>query len=113
LILAGVSPGAAFIFLSAGPATNTVTMGVVKSMLGMRALVIYLSVIVAGSIAFGALIDVGLDTLAVDMTMHHHENNGWIQKGAAIVLLGLIGLHFIRGWFKKLDKSCNGGSCCS
>jgi len=28
LMLAGVSPGAAFVFLTAGPATNTVTMGV-------------------------------------------------------------------------------------
>ena len=113
LILAGVSPGAAFIFLSAGPATNTVTMGIVKSMLGIRALVIYLSVIIVGSIAFGALIDVALDSLAVDMTIHHHENTGWIQKSAAIVLLGLIGWHFISGWFKKSDKSCSSGSCCS
>ena len=31
LILAGVSPGAAFVFLTAGPATNTVTIGVITS----------------------------------------------------------------------------------
>jgi hypothetical protein len=113
LVLAGVSPGAAFIFLSAGPATNTVTMGVVKSMLGMRALIIYLSVIMGGSVLFGALIDVGFDTLSVGMKVDMNEHHGLLQEGAAVIMLGLIGWHFISGWFKKADKSCNGGSCCS
>ncbi|MCK4875905.1 MAG: SO_0444 family Cu/Zn efflux transporter, partial [Sulfurimonas sp.] len=36
LMLSGVSAGAAFVFLSAGPATNTVTIGVVKKMLGTK-----------------------------------------------------------------------------
>lgn len=113
LILAGVSPGAAFIFLSAGPATNTVTMGVVKSMLGMRALVIYLCVIIGGSILFGTLIDMGFDSLSVGMNVDIHEHHGLLQKGAAVTMLGLIAWHFISGWFKKTDQSCSGGSCCS
>lgn len=113
LILAGASPGAAFIFLSAGPGTNTVTMGVVKSMLGTRALMIYLGMIVGGSIAFGALIDIGFDTLNVGMNVNVHEHHGWIQKGFAIVMLGLIAWHLTTGRLMKKDKSCNGGSCCS
>ncbi len=113
LIFAGVSPGAAFVFLSAGPATNTVTMGVVKSMLGMRALVIYLGVIAGGSIMFGALIDVGFETLAVRMSVNMHEHHGPIQQAGAIIMLVFIGWHFVSGWFKKRDTSCSGGSCCS
>lgn len=113
LVLAGVSPGAAFIFLSAGPATNTVTMSVVKSMLGMRALLIYLGVIVGGSILFGALIDMGFDTLSIGLNTDIHEHHGWIQQGGAIIMLGLIAWHFVSGWFKKKEKSCGGGSCCS
>ena len=113
LIFAGVSPGAAFVFLSAGPATNTVTMGVVKSMLGMRALLIYLGVIVGGSILFGALIDMGFDTLSIRMNTDIHEHHGWIHQGGAIIMLGLIAWHFIGGWFQKKEKSCSGGSCCS
>lgn len=113
LIIAGVSPGAAFIFLSAGPATNTVTMGVVKSMLGTRALVVYLSVIAIGSILFGALIDVGFDTLSITMDVDLHEHHGLVEQVAAVFLLGLIGWHLLRGLFQKKDKSCNGGSCCS
>jgi len=49
LMLSGVSAGAAFVFLSAGPATNTVTIGVVKKMLGTKSLFIYLGSITLGS----------------------------------------------------------------
>jgi len=87
-------------------------MGVVKSMLGTRALVIYLSTIVIGSILFGGLIDFGFDTLAVDMSMNMDEHHGLFQEAAAALMLGLIGWHLIRGWFKKEDTKCNGGSCC-
>lgn len=113
LIIAGVSPGAAFVFLSAGPATNTVTMGVVKSMLGMRALVVYLSVIVVGSVMFGALIDLGFDSLDVHMNVDLHEHHGIVEQASAVLLLALITYHIVSGWFKKKESSCSGGSCCS
>lgn len=113
LIIAGVSPGAAFIFLSAGPATNTVTMGVVKSMLGMRALVIYLSVIIIGSIAFGASIDFLFDSMSITMNVNLHEHHGILEEGAAALMLGLIAWHLIKERFTKKEKSCGGGSCCS
>ncbi len=113
LIVAGVSPGAAFIFLSAGPATNTVTMGVVKSILGTRALIIYLSVIMAGSILFGVLIDFIFDSLAVKINRSMSESHGILEQISAVILLGLVGWHLFRGWFKKKDKSCDGGSYCS
>lgn len=113
LLIAGVSPGAAFIFLSAGPATNTVTMGAVKSMLGIRALVIYLTVIAIGSIAFGASIDLLFDSLSIDMSIDLHEDHGILKKGAAVLMLGLIGWHLIRERFQKKEKKCSGGSCCS
>lgn len=113
LIIAGVSPGAAFIFLSAGPATNTVTMGVVKSMLGTRALVIYLSVISIGSILFGASIDWLFISFSIPMSVDMHEHHGILSEIAAVVMLGLIGWHLIRERFQKNKKSCSGGSCCS
>lgn len=113
LLIAGVSPGAAFIFLSAGPATNTVTMGSVKSMLGTRALIIYLSVIGIGSILFGAAIDLLFDTLALNMSVDIHEHHSIVEKIAAAILLGLIGWHLLRARFEKGKKSCSGGSCCS
>ncbi len=43
LLVNGMTLGSAFIFLTAGPATNSVTMGVVADMFGKRSLaLIYL-----------------------------------------------------------------------
>jgi uncharacterized membrane protein YraQ (UPF0718 family) len=93
LMLSGVSAGAAFVFLSAGPATNTVTIGVVKKMLGSRSLAIYLGSIIIGSIVFG----LGLDYLfsAKDINpaslIHMEEEAGLIAILSSVVLWGLVG----------------------
>jgi hypothetical protein len=112
LIMAGISPGAAFIFLSAGPATNTVTIGVVKSMLGMRALTIYLAVIVVGSLLFGIAIDAIFDTMEINLRGHVLEQHSLVDEIGAGILLLLLGWHLSKGWFRR-DKSCGSGSCCS
>lgn len=57
LILKGLNPGAALVFLLAGPATNAATMNIVKNMFNTRALVIYLSMISICSLAMGFLVD--------------------------------------------------------
>ena len=57
LILKGVSPGAALVFLLAGPATNLASLTVLIGTLGKRATVIYLSSIAVCSVIFGLLID--------------------------------------------------------
>ena len=57
LILKGVSPGAALVFLLAGPATNVASLTVLFGVLGKRAAAIYLAAIAACSIAFGLALD--------------------------------------------------------
>jgi uncharacterized membrane protein YraQ (UPF0718 family) len=57
LILKGVSPGAALVFLLAGPATNLASLTVLVGTLGKRATTIYLSSIAVCSVIFGLLID--------------------------------------------------------
>ena len=57
LIAKGLEPGPALVFLLAGPATNIATMGVIRRLLGGRALSIYLASIALCSVAAGALID--------------------------------------------------------
>ncbi len=57
LILKGVSPGAALVFLIAGPATNLTSLTVLLGILGRRATVIYLSAIILSAIGFGLLTD--------------------------------------------------------
>jgi uncharacterized membrane protein YraQ (UPF0718 family) len=57
LILKGVSPGAALVFLLAGPATNVTSLTVLTGLLGRRAAAIYLGSIAIFSIGFGLLVD--------------------------------------------------------
>jgi uncharacterized protein len=57
LILKGVSPGAALVFLLAGPATNVTSLSVLLGVLGKRATVIYLGTIAVFALAFGLALD--------------------------------------------------------
>ena len=57
LILKGVSPGAALVFLLAGPATNITSLTVLFGILGKRATTIYLVSIALLAVVFGLLLD--------------------------------------------------------
>lgn len=57
LILKGVSPGAALVFLLAGPATNITSLTVLFGILGKRATTVYLASIAVMSILFGLAVD--------------------------------------------------------
>lgn len=110
LMLSGVSAGAAFVFLSAGPATNTVTISVVKKMLGNKSLYIYLGSIVIGSILFGLGLDYIFNISQVNpqSLLHLHEEAGITAIISSIVLWGLVAYLITKPMFKKDE-----GSCCS
>jgi uncharacterized protein len=57
LILKGVSPGAALVFLLAGPATNITSLTVLTGLLGRRATGIYLLSIALSCVGFGLVTD--------------------------------------------------------
>jgi len=98
LMLSGVSAGAAFVFLSAGPATNTVTIGVVKKMLGTRSLYIYLGSIVVGSVVFGLGLDYLFSSFSIDpkSLIHLEEEAGIFVVSSSIILWGLVGYYWIK-----------------
>jgi len=92
LMLSGVSAGAAFVFLSAGPATNTVTIGVVKKMLGTKSLFIYLGSIMLGSILFGLGLDYifTISEINPNSLIHFDEEAGVISIVSAFILWAFI-----------------------
>lgn len=57
LMLKGLSPGAALVFLMAGPAVNFASMIVIKKVMGMKSMLIYILSIVIGACTFGLVID--------------------------------------------------------
>ncbi|MFC1706686.1 SO_0444 family Cu/Zn efflux transporter [Planctomycetota bacterium] len=57
LILKGASPGAALVFLLAGPATNVASLTVLLGVLGRRATAVYLASIAVFAVASGLALD--------------------------------------------------------
>ena len=108
LMLSGVSAGAAFVFLSAGPATNTVTIGVVKKMLGSKSLAIYLGSIIVGSIFFGLGLDYIFDISAIDPTslIHMDEKGGIVSTISSVVLWSLVLWFIAKPYFHSKNSSC-------
>jgi hypothetical protein len=94
LILKGLNPGAALVFLLAGPATNAATMNIVKNIFNTRALVIYLSMIAICSLAMGFLVDFVYAIFDVQASAVVGQASEFfpesIQLIAAAVLTGLI-----------------------
>lgn len=103
LVASGMPTGAALVFLMAGPATNVATIGAIYRGLGKRALAVYLTTIIGGSIAFGLAFDFLLD--ATPAAVHaHHEHATWWALVSAIVLLALMAYHALtelRVWIGK------------
>ena len=94
LALKGLSPGAALVFLLAGPATNAASITVVAGMLGKRVAAVYVSVIALCSLAMGMAVNAVYGWLAIDISGWvagaHHSEGRLLPAGAAVVLLGLI-----------------------
>jgi hypothetical protein len=57
LVAGGVSPGAALVFLLAGPATNIASIVVLAKELGGRSLALYLASLAFGALSAGVLLD--------------------------------------------------------
>jgi uncharacterized protein len=111
LMMEGMSAGAAFIFLTAGPATSAITMSVVYKTLGKTSLIIYLSTIGILSFLFGF----GFDSFFSDVNILqfdlHNEETSLISQIASLIMLFLMAYYLIKPLlFKKKSES---SSCCS
>lgn len=96
LIAAGVSPGAALVFLLAGPATNVATLGVVGKDLGARALVGYLGGISISALVMGLGFDALLDAFDIDIAVQMAASSETIPEALKLAS-GLILAPFL-GW---------------
>jgi len=108
LVHAGFPIGSALVFLIAGPATNTATIGAVYRVFGRRITLIYLAVIIAGSLAFGLFFQHLFAAQGAAMAHHEVAPYSWrwfVDVGAATALSVLIlrwtFLDF-RSWFRKV-----------
>jgi uncharacterized membrane protein YraQ (UPF0718 family)/copper chaperone CopZ len=111
LLLKGVSPGAALVFLMAGPATNVATMTVLGKTMGRKSLFVYLGTITIGAIVFGMLTNwlIPADWI-LSKVMHIHGDGSdhemlpkWLQLTSAFILLfSIVGGYFFQKYLKKV-----------
>jgi uncharacterized membrane protein YraQ (UPF0718 family) len=92
LILKGVSPGAALVFLLVGPATNITSLSVLFGLLGKRATVIYLVMLSLFAVLSGLMLDIIYSSLGLSATAIAGQAGEvipfWLQfVGALIVVL--------------------------
>lgn len=109
LLMKGVSPGAALVFLMAGPATNIATIAVLAKTMGRKSLIIYLLTITIGAIVFGLLVNWLIPADFILSKMSHNHGDGshhemlphWFSLLSAIVLISSIVFGYFYQRFKK------------
>lgn len=93
LILKGLTPGAALVFLITGPATNAAGFTTIWKSLGGRTAILYLLTVIVCALGGGLLLDVVFPELDVSVKaqMHHMGNSvfGHISAVALLLVLGI------------------------
>ena len=107
-IMKGVSPGAALVFLLAGPATNVTSLTVLTGVLGKRTAAIYLSTIAIFSVFFGILVDklyllLSISPQAVVGTASEMVPH-YLQLAGALVLILISIKPFYEGLSKRYSN---------
>ncbi len=117
LMLKGVSPGAAFVLLMAGPATNFASLVILRKGIGMRKTVIYLASIIVGAICCALIIDFVLPQelfsglLPLNGCGHEHHDHSacghgplWWQTTCSAIFIALFLNAMIRKWVVRARR---------
>ncbi len=90
LIAGGVSPGAAMVFLLAGPATNIASLIVVRGEFGNRIFAGYLGALVLASVGAGALLDWVLGSASIPAAAPAHVHATGSRAAIAFTIVFLL-----------------------
>jgi uncharacterized membrane protein YraQ (UPF0718 family) len=92
LILKGLTPGAALVFLITGPATNAATFTTIWKALGGRTAIAYLFTVAVSALGAGILLDTMFPDLGPSVRTHLHQMEPSILGHiSAVVLLAVLG----------------------
>lgn len=104
LILKGVSPGAALVFLLVGPATNITSLSVLFGILGKRATAIYLVVLSLFAVLSGLVLDMIYNSFGMTASAIAGQAGevipGWLQITGAFIVILLS----VKPLYRFLDK---------
>ncbi|MGB3726168.1 MAG: SO_0444 family Cu/Zn efflux transporter [Glaciecola sp.] len=102
LIMAGISPGAALVFMLTGPATNIATLMVIKNELGKRELFIYLVALIGSALMSGFVVDAIFSYFSITLDVKHGGHSEMLSNMhqlSAVILALLIGWQMIK-WLR-------------
>ena len=108
LVLKGLHPGAALVFLLAGPATNAAAISVISNILGRKSTLIYVIGIMISSLVLGFAVDeiYAFSGIAINwQTGGAEEGHGLLGMLSALMLFGLVLFR------KSKDSCCSDGTC--
>lgn len=118
-LAAGLSPGAVFVFLMAGPATNVSTMGMIKQEMGSRTLFLYLFSVMSGSIGFGYALNYMVssfslaDLIKTQSHIHHHGADLQLLYGLSAVLLAALMVKLgVEKFLQRRRAQAVSSACC-
>jgi uncharacterized membrane protein YraQ (UPF0718 family) len=103
-ILQGMSGGAAFIFLTAGPATSAITMSVVYKTLGKTSLIVYVSTIAVLSFVFAFIYDFLFGDINIINFANDMEHSSLFSQIASFIMLALMSYYLIKPWLYRKNK---------
>jgi len=106
LMIKGLSPGAAFVFLMTGPATNAATISTVWKILGKQTAFIYLAAVSGSSLVAGFFIN--LFSSEIDSHIHNHDHwmmPVWLQITSSVLLLAILTNSLLRLYFPSIFVS--------
>lgn len=106
LVAGGFPPGAALVFLIAGPATNVATLGAVYGTFGKRIVAVYLGTIIIGSVALGSAFDFLLEGSVVEA--HVHGSASPIAAACALALALAMAFFAIESAARRLRRAPKG-----
>jgi len=92
MILKGLTPGAALVFLITGPATNAAAFTTIWKALGGRTAIVYLFTVAVSALGSGILLDMMFPDLGLEVRTHLHQMEPSILGHiSAAVLLAVLG----------------------
>ena len=100
LMAKGISPGAAFVFLMAGPATNASSIAIIKKILGQKTLYYYIALISITAVFFGVVLDLFFLINDPPNVMHHHHSMDFLTT----IITSTFILIFINAYLSKFLK---------
>jgi uncharacterized membrane protein YraQ (UPF0718 family)/copper chaperone CopZ len=109
LMLKGLSPGAAFVFLTVGPATNFSFIMVIAQVMGKRIVAVYLTTLTVMSIVMGYALNAvfkitGTKSLDALVSQHFCGHAPLWAQAVSVVFLAVLLLSFYRIYAPKIKR---------